>query len=300
MKVEIYGHMKKEPFQKALYCAQDLYEAHPKIFQKPEIHGLLEFDWTTYLFVKKRELGGRYWKYTSPVLVILNNEVLGSDEDFRKWAEENHSCYDYRPVALYTMLGNEAYVNALYERNRIFVSMLITIGGERCGPLLLELYSDILPKTCENFRALCTGEKGHVPKNEVESYKMHYKGTLFFRLVKNGWIQGGDVLHSRGNDGCSIYGRTFEDENFAIKHDRRGILSMANAGRHTNDSQFFITLTPTPWMDNLYVAFGRVIEGSLTLDLMEEVPTQNERPTKDICISEIRIMDPKDLSTKLC
>ncbi|CAH8875881.1 unnamed protein product [Trichobilharzia szidati] len=119
------------------------------------------------------------------------------------------------------------------------------------------------------------------------------------RLVKNGWIQGGDTLYNRGNDGHSIYGPVFEDENYIIKHDRRGILSMANSGRHTNSSQFFITLAPAKWMDNLYVAFGRVIEGSSTLDKMEETPTQYERPVKDIRIEEISIVDPRDLKTKI-
>ncbi|KAF7243558.1 hypothetical protein EG68_10201 [Paragonimus skrjabini miyazakii] len=299
MRIEIFGLVRKESFQKALLCAKDLFEAYPQTFEKPLISDMLEFDWTAFISAKKRELGGLYWKYSSPVLVIVDGEVLGCDDVFRKWAEENYECYDYRPIDLYSTLGLDAYINKLYQSNHIFVSMLITIGGERCGPLLFELYSDILPKTCENYRALCTGEKKEIRKNEVESYNMHYKGTLFFRLVKNGWIQGGDVMYNRGNDGCSIYGRTFEDENFAIKHDRRGILSMANAGRHTNGSQFFITLAPAPWMDNLYVAFGRLVEGSMTLDKMEEVPTENERPIKEIRISDVRIMDPKDLSTKL-
>lgn len=232
-------------------------------------------------------------------MVEIDENVLGSDEEFWKWAEENFECYDYRPISLYSTIGTDAYVNLLYNTNRIFVSMLISIGGERCGPLLFELYSDLLPRTCENFRALCTGEMGSIRKNDVEAYRMHYKDTLFFRLVKNGWIQGGDVMYNRGNDGCSVYGMTFEDENFAIKHDRRGILSMANAGRHSNGSQFFITLAPTPWMNNVYVAFGRVIEGSETLDKMEEVPTENQRPILEIRISDVRIMNPKDLSTKL-
>ncbi|CAL8100843.1 unnamed protein product [Calicophoron daubneyi] len=299
MLLEIYGVIRKEPFQRAVFCAKDLHEAYPDVFSEPIVHDLLEFDWAGYISEMKRELGGRFWSYASPVLVLKDGEVLGSDEDLRKWAEKEYECYEYRPVALFSTIASDAYRDKLYRLNRIFVSMLITIGGDRVGPLLFELYSDILPRTCENFRALCTGEKGKVKKNDVEEYNMHYKGTLFFRTVKNGWIQGGDVLYNRGNDGCSIYGRTFEDENFAIKHDRRGILSMANAGRHTNGSQFFITLAPTPWMDNFYVAFGRVVEGSETLQKMEEVPVKNERPIKDIKIANVTIMDPMQLETKL-
>ncbi|KAH9591961.1 putative inactive peptidyl-prolyl cis-trans isomerase-like 6, variant 2 [Schistosoma haematobium] len=108
-----------------------------------------------------------------------------------------------------------------------------------------------------------------------------------------------DILYNRGNDGRSIYGPVFEDENYIIKHDRRGILSMANSGRHTNGSQFLITLAPAEWMDNRYVAFGRVIEGSLTLDKMEEVQTHYERPVKDICIENISVVNPNELATKI-
>ncbi|KAA0198331.1 Peptidyl-prolyl cis-trans isomerase [Fasciolopsis buskii] len=297
--IEIFGLLRREAFQKAKFCAKDLYEAHPEKFREPKVQAMLEFDWNNFITNKRKELGGSFWTYSMPVLCFIDGEVIGSDDCLRKWAEREYNCRDYRPMALYSVIANDAYVNRMLEANRIFISMLITIGGQRCGALLIELYSDLLPKTCENFRALCTGEKGKKPKNSVESYTMHYKNTLFFRCVKNGWIQGGDVLYNRGNDGCSIYGRTFEDESFAVKHDQRGIVSMANAGRHTNGSQFFITLAPTPWMDNLYVAFGRVVEGSETLGKMENVPTVNDRPVEDVCIAEVRVMDPLRLETKI-
>ncbi|CAH8875877.1 unnamed protein product [Trichobilharzia szidati] len=299
MILDVYGLIQKESFQKARTFALDLYDAHPDAFEKPKVHEMFEFEWAEFMKEKKKELAGTYWNYAKDVLVFIDGVAHGSDVELYNWAEKEFGYLDYRPMALYSTLAADAYQNTLFDLNRIFVSMLISIDGERCGTLLFELYSDLLPKTCENFRALCTGEYGMARKNEVEKYKMHYKGTKFFRLVKNGWIQGGDTLYNRGNDGHSIYGPVFEDENYIIKHDRRGILSMANSGRHTNSSQFFITLAPAKWMDNLYVAFGRVIEGSSTLDKMEETPTQYERPVKDIRIEEISIVDPRDLKTKI-
>ncbi|CAH8663086.1 unnamed protein product [Heterobilharzia americana] len=235
---------------------------------------MFEFEWSQFIKEERKKLGGSYLCCTNDVLVLIDGVPKGSEIDFYAWADKEFGFTDYRPLALYRTLAEDGYRKMLCALNRIFVSMLISIDGQKCGVLLFELYSDILPKTCENFRSLCTGEYGTIKKNEVEKYKMHYKGTKFFRLVRNGWIQGGDILYSRGNDGHSIYGPVFEDENFIMKHDQRGVLSMANSGRHSNGSQFFITFGPAEWMDNLYVAFGRVIEGSATLDKMEETPTQ--------------------------
>ncbi|XP_018655148.1 putative cyclophilin [Schistosoma mansoni] len=299
MIIEIYGLVHKESFQKARLLASDLHESHHEIFEQPKICEMFEFEWADFIKTTKKKLGGAYWIYNHDVLVIIDGNPLGSEKDLENWVETEFNVTDYRPMTLYSSLALDAYQKRLLHLNRIHVSMHISVDGEKCGILLLELYSDIVPRTCENFRSLCTGEYGVIKKNEVEKYKMNYKGTKFFRLVKNGWIQGGDILYNRGDDGRSIYGPVFEDENFIIKHDRRGILSMANSGRHTNGSQFLITLAPAEWMDNHYVAFGSVIEGSLTLDKMEEVSTQYERPLKDICIEDISIVNANDLTTKI-
>merc|ERR1712049_7262 len=114
--------------------------------------------------------------------------------------------------------------------------MDITINNEPVGGLVIELFSDVVPKTCENFRQLCTGEKG---VSEETGYKLHYENSLFHRIVKNGWIQGGDIYHGRGTGGESVHGPVFEDENYVVKHSERGILGMANKGRHSNGSQFY-------------------------------------------------------------
>lgn len=164
------------------------------------------------------------------------------------------------------------------DRSRVFFD--IEIKGNKEGRITFELYDDVVPKTTENFRALCTGEKG-VGKS---GKPLSYKGSIFHRVIKAFMLQGGDFTAGNGTGGESIYGEKFEDENFQIKHSKPFLLSMANAGPGTNGSQFFITTVPTPHLDGKHVVFGEVLDGKSLVRKIEGLPTQNDKPTKDVTI----------------
>ncbi|KAG7458762.1 hypothetical protein MATL_G00224100 [Megalops atlanticus] len=167
------------------------------------------------------------------------------------------------------------------ENPRVFLD--VDIGGERVGRIVLELFADVVPKTAENFRALCTGEKG---EGATTGKPLHFKGCPFHRIIKKFMIQGGDFSRQNGTGGESIYGEKFEDENFNYKHDREGLLSMANSGPNTNGSQFFITTLPTPHLDGKHVVFGQVLKGMGVVKILEAVETKEDAPVKPCIIAE--------------
>ena len=155
----------------------------------------------------------------------------------------------------------------------------VTIGGQQAGRITMELFADKTPATAENFRALCTGEKG-VGKS---GKPLHFKGSTFHRVITQFMAQGGDFTAGNGTGGESIYGMKFADENFVMKHTKRGDLSMANAGPNTNGSQFFMTFIPCDWLNGKHCVFGHVVDGWQTLDALESVGSQTGA-TRAACV----------------
>jgi len=164
------------------------------------------------------------------------------------------------------------------------VYMDIQIGtGDPIKRMVFELYADVVPKTAENFRVLCTGE------NSKDDKKLHYKGSKFHRIIPGFMAQGGDFTKKDGTGGESIYGHKFEDESFkgkAGKHTGFGCLSMANSGPNTNGSQFFICTADTTWLDGKHVVFGKLVEGEDVLKTIEAYGSQSGSPKVDVNIAD--------------
>merc|ERR1711870_126532 len=168
---------------------------------------------------------------------------------------------------------------------KVFFDM--TIGGAAAGRIVMELRADVAPKTAENFRALCTGEKGTGKSGKP----LHFKGSAFHRVIPDFMCQGGDFTAGNGTGGESIYGNKFADENFKLKHTGPGVLSMANAGPNTNGSQFFLCTVKTAWLDGKHVVFGNVTKGMDVVKAIEAVGSSpSGKTSKKVVVKDCGVL----------
>lgn len=182
--------------------------------------------------------------------------------------------------------NNVSSNNTSYEDTSLNPYFDIEVGGIYQGRILFQLFDDIVPKTCKNFRFLCSN--GLLVKGTPS-----YEGSSFHRIIKNFMLQGGDFTNGDGTGGMSIYGNKFEDENFELKHNQPGLLSMANSGPNTNGSQFFITTEKTDWLDGKHVVFGLVIGGYDIVSKIENLEVDsNNKPKLEVVIKKCGLMKP--------
>eukprot|EP00088_Acartia_fossae_P029604 TRINITY_DN3047_c0_g1_i1.p1 TRINITY_DN3047_c0_g1~~TRINITY_DN3047_c0_g1_i1.p1 ORF type:complete len:439 (-),score=99.65 TRINITY_DN3047_c0_g1_i1:131-1447(-) len=191
--------------------------------------------------------------------------------------------FDFPPAFFGDCTGNQDILEQFpVTKPNPIVFLDISVGGEYAGRIVLELYENVAPKTCENFRQLCTGEAG-----ERNGVPLCYKGSIFHRIINRFMIQGGDFTNFNGTGGESIYGKQFDDENFFLKHENPGQLSMANSGPNTNGSQFFISTVACPHLDGKHVVFGIVKKGyGIVTDIEAMRTCDNDQP-----VEEVRVVD---------
>jgi peptidyl-prolyl isomerase E (cyclophilin E) len=260
------------------------------IVEEGQPHGFVEFEdqddvEPALKNMHQSELFGRSISATRARGTTLDKKRALWEKEADTWVEDVEQERSSKKTAEKTR-DQQRKEDGMGEADRLFsrpiVFFELSLEGKPMGRVEMELFSDVTPKCAENFRALCTGEKGFGASGK----QLHFKGSRFHRIIPGFMCQGGDFTRGNGTGGESIYGNKFADENFELKHSSAGLLSMANAGPNTNGSQFFITLAATAWLDNKHTVFGRVSKGREVVKQMEKFGSAEGKPSGSIVISD--------------
>jgi cyclophilin family peptidyl-prolyl cis-trans isomerase len=221
--------------------------------------------------------GGSYFAYK---YFFSKKQIDNNDEKSGKNDEKDKKQYDdaVNPLQYPQKIEEISTKPINFEDTNLKPYFDINIGNEYAGRVVMQLFDDEVPRTCKNFRFLCSN-------GLFDKTKPAYQGSTFHRVIKDFMLQGGDITRGDGTGGYSIYGEQFDDENFNLTHNQPGILSMANSGPNTNNSQFFITTKKTPWLDNKHVVFGIVVSGFDIIKKIENIETkENDKPINTVSI----------------
>lgn len=271
--IKIVGLILSEGYQKCKLFAEKLRKYYNKRFSEPVTKGFLEMDWADYLNKLRKEVGGQTWAVRTGVVVFLDGVFIGGEHEL--FARFRMYVFELPPKESIKSLAKEEYLSYMRKNNLLYTFFELSLDGDYMGSLLFELRPDLLPKTSVWFAMIC---------DHHNNLGYSYKDSTIHRVCARGWFQGG-ALGQGSSAGC------MEDESFCYKHDRRGILSMANCGKDSNGTQFFVTFKPSEWMDEYYVAFGRVVEGSDVLRRLENTKCTYEHPDHEIKVTNCGIVD---------
>lgn len=285
----VAGNLLDDDYTEAAVLAEDVCNMDSTL--NVEKRGMLEADFVEFVKRIGKEYGGNSHTHGSGPL-FLHSQIgyMGGLDQMLTWATSAYSYADPRSQPAYMgmreQMGEETLAN--------FHRYVRTANRKFCylefpqGRVTFELFDKLCPTTCENFMALCTGDKGRTRAGVA----LHYKGTPIHRVLKNAFLQGGDLFEGRGNYSHSIWGPRFEDESFMVKFDTPGLLAMANTGPHSNGSQFLITLRPLPSFNSRMVAFGRVVGGWDVVMQINNTECRNQRPFEPQCVVSCGTIDP--------
>ena len=287
--LRVLGYLESPTFQQCREAAEYLNKDYS------ELYSVAIAEMLGVQFERKRETLVEKSPDVAQAGVVVLDENTGTAEDGDAFirhvvATTGFKLFDVPDTdpQSYVSLARASQSKFLKTTGSTFAWMLIKVDDQVAGRIVFQLYSDICPKTCQNFVHLCRGDLPDATDADGKPVKLSYKGSNFFRIVANGWIQGGDIHGEKtGTSGWSIYGRHFPDESFKVPHDDEGILGMANDGEHTNSSSFYVTAGKSKWMDGRYVAFGRVVEGMAVVKRLLALETKhNQAPKQRVVVDD--------------